>query len=86
MCVLSQVPSLVVLYIDFCPGPTALDESVDVARTVSAGDESAVLFTLFPIGHGGTDKLVTMKNKRLLEDRIVKPLGLFCAFLMECNV
>ena len=52
-----------------------LDEAIDVAKTVCAGDQSAALFALLPLHHGSSDKTVVLKNRRLLEDKILKFLA-----------
>lgn len=52
-----------------------LDEAIEVAKTISNGDAAAVLFVLLPLAHGSTDKETVMKNKRILEDKV---LSLLC--------
>ena len=48
-----------------------IDEAVEVAKTVSNGDSNAILCALLPLQHASTDKETVMKNKRVLEDKIM---------------
>ncbi|CAK9107673.1 unnamed protein product, partial [Durusdinium trenchii] len=54
--------------------PLHLDEAIEVAKTISNGDAAAVLFVLLPLAHGSTDKETVMKNKRILEDKVLSVL------------
>lgn len=56
-------------------GALLIDEAVDVGKTISNGDSSAVLWAHLPLWHASTDKFTVKNNKRMLEDKLMQSLA-----------
>ena len=61
-----------------------MDESVTLAQGVASGNNGTLSFWLLPQWHSSTGKASTLKNRRLLEDKVLGCLDmeLFHSFLM----
>ena len=59
----------------FHSGPMVLDEGLSAACSILANSENMALLTLFPMSLSKSTDHVTMKNRRLLEDKIVAHLA-----------
>ena len=55
-------------------GPLIIDEAIEAAKTVLNGNSSSVLLVLLPHHHGSTPAGI-LKNRRLLEDKLIGFLG-----------
>lgn len=51
-----------------------MEEACDAARSIMTANQNAALLVLFPVQHTSCDKAVTVKNRRLVEDRLMQSL------------
>ena len=58
-------------------GPLSIDEAITVIQTTCSGNSSTVALALLPQYHSSTSKSVVLKNRRLLEDKMVGCLDVF---------
>lgn len=64
-----------------------MDEAVSLCQAVSSGNPNTLAFFLLPQWHSSTSKTTVLKNRRLLEDKVVgcpgsmSPLHFEAAFL-----
>lgn len=49
-----------------------MEEACDAARSIMTANQNAALLVLFPVQHTSCDKAVTVKNRRLVEDRLMQ--------------
>lgn len=56
-------------------GAVAVDEASEVAKSVSAGSDKAILFVLTPMTHSNTDQPNVMQKRRTLEDTLMGPFS-----------
>lgn len=56
-------------------GPLSIDEAVQVAQGVTGGNCNSVSFWCLPQWHSSAGKVAVLKNRRLLEDKVVGNLG-----------
>ena len=57
-----------------------MDEAVQLCNAVASGNFNTLCFFLLPQYHSSTHKTTIIKNRRLLEDKVVGCLG----FRIEC--
>ncbi|CAK9075152.1 unnamed protein product [Durusdinium trenchii] len=55
--------------------PLSIDEAVQVAQGVTGGNCNSVSFWCLPQWHSSAGKVAVLKNRRLLEDKVVGNLG-----------
>ncbi|CAJ1423296.1 unnamed protein product [Effrenium voratum] len=58
-------------------GAMAVDEAVSLCQAVSSGNPNTLAFFLLPQWHSSTSKTTVLKNRRLLEDKVVGCLDVF---------
>ena len=58
-------------------GPISIDEAINVIQSTCSGNSSTMAFILLPQYHSSTSKTVVLKNRRLLEDKLVGCLDVF---------
>ena len=58
-------------------GPLSIDEGINVMQSTCTGNSATVAFIMLPQYHSSTSKSVVLKNRRLLEDKIVGCLDTF---------
>ena len=57
-------------------GPLIIDEAIDASKVVLDSSSSAILLTLMPMRHTSTLGTTVTKNRRQLEDLMMKSLAL----------
>ena len=57
-------------------GPLIIDEAIDASKVVLDSSSSAILLTLMPMHHTSTLGTTVTKNRRQLEDLMMKSLAL----------
>ena len=58
-------------------GPLSIDEGINVMQSACTGNSSTMGFVMLPQYHSSTSKAVDLKNRRLLEDKLVGCLDTF---------
>lgn len=53
-----------------------MEDACEAARSITTANPNAALFVLFPLVHSSVEKSATIKNRRLIEDRLLQRLGL----------
>ena len=61
-------------------GPLSIDEGINVMQSACTGNSSTMGFVMLPQYHSSTSKAVVLKNRRLLEDKLVGCLDTFRGF------
>ena len=54
-------------------GGTLVDDALDVCKNISATNGNAVAFVMLPVAHSGNEKAQVVKNRRNIEDKIMRP-------------
>lgn len=52
-------------------GALSVDEAVSLASSVSSGNQRTLCWFMLPQWHSSTGKCTVLKNRRLLEDKVV---------------
>ena len=53
-----------------------VDEGLDVAKSISNSDAAAILLILQPLFHGSVEAKLVVRNRRLVEDKVMAKLCL----------
>ena len=56
-------------------GALAVDEAVQLCQSVSSGNQKTIAWFLLPQYHSSTSQCTVLKNRHLLEDKVVAILG-----------
>ena len=67
-----------------CSGALTVDEAVTLSQGVASGNSGTVAFWLLPQWHSSMNRTSTLKNRRLLEDKVLGSLAMSlctCIFL-----